>query len=239
MINYGKFVKPPAGFWRGTQGTTIAILFFLCFALFARADNSANIAVNEITEPSGIVINEILPSPEGPDDKEEWVEVFNQNDFEVDLSLWKIADTVGKTTTYTFPKGTKIPPKGFLLLDRPKTKITLNNSGDGLNLIQPDGKIIDLVVYEGSPRGQSYNRIDSKWFWSQTLTPTEVNIIPPRISKAKSVESSKEKEITPEKGLAAVGEIRDFSKFLPFLIALIIAIFSGAIILIMKKRLEG
>src|SRR4030042_7178446 len=33
----------------------------------------------------GIIFNEILPSPEGPDETEEWVEIFNKNDFEVYL----------------------------------------------------------------------------------------------------------------------------------------------------------
>ncbi|PIV44885.1 MAG: hypothetical protein COS25_02800, partial [Candidatus Nealsonbacteria bacterium CG02_land_8_20_14_3_00_37_10] len=51
--------------------------------------------------PLGVVINEILPFPVGPDAEEEWIEVFNQNNFEVDLSGWQIADTAGKT--YTLP----------------------------------------------------------------------------------------------------------------------------------------
>jgi len=261
MRNYGKFVKPSSRIWTIPTKSGLLCrrqskfhywaspLFIFLFIFLVQSGNFISLAADEIKEPTGIVINEILPSPEGPDNKEEWIEIFNQNDFEVDLSLWKIADTVGKTTTYTFPKGTKILPKGFLLLDRPKTKITLNNS-DGLKLIQPDGKIIDLVVYESAFKGQSYNRIGSKWFWSQTLTPTGINIISAPISKARDVESSKEKKITPEKsatpsvrpaalGLAAVGEIRDSLKFFPFLIALGIAIFSGAIILIMKRKLSA
>jgi hypothetical protein len=114
-----------------------------------KAKNSKQLKLPEIgslTEyPSGIFINEILPSPEGPDLENEWIEIFNENNFEVSLSDWKIKDIAGKTKTYTFPKGTKISAKGFLVLKRPITKITLNNNRDGLNLIQPDGKIIDEV----------------------------------------------------------------------------------------------
>jgi len=130
--------------------------------------------------PSGVLINKILPNtPLGIKDEEgEYIELFNRNNFEVDLSGWKIEDTAGRTTTYTFPQGIKIVAQGFLVLYRPISKITLNNDGDGLNLIQPDGKIIDTVNYEKAPRGQSYNRTLSGWVWSTTLTPGSENIIP-------------------------------------------------------------
>ena len=268
--------------------------------------------------PSGIVINEILPNtPVGIRDEEgEYIEIFNQNDFEVDLTGWQIEDTAGRTTTYTFPQGTKILAQGFFVLYRPTSKITLNNDGDGLNLFQPDGKIINTVNYEKAPRGQSYNRTDSKWVWSTILTPGRPNEIPvlkteeaefvegvgkidintapledlvkivhireiraqelislrpfyslddlTRIKGigAKALEDIKkqglawvdptlkppkiEKETEPiEKGLAAVGEpFKPFEKQIPkslsvFLIALALAIFSGIIILILKRKLKS
>jgi len=206
--------------------------------------------------PSGIVLNEILPSPEGPDEKEEWIEIFNQNNFEVDLSGWQIADTEGKTTIFIFSTGTKISAKGFLVLSRPTTKITLNNDGDGLNLIQPDGKIIDSVTYKKAPQGQSFNRIDSKWAWSTTITPGSANVIPTLISEAKKTELSKEevkeapsetKEESLKKELAAIGSPAQIfqektwaGKQIPiFIIALATAIFSGIIILTLKGKLQN
>jgi hypothetical protein len=204
--------------------------------------------------PSGILINEILPSPEGPDEKEEWIEIFNQNNFEVDLSEWQIVDTVGKTTNFSFSMGTKILAQGFSVISRPITKITLNNDGDALNLIQPNGKIIDSVTYEKAPRGQSYNRIDSQWTWSTILTPGEPNKIPSLVSENKEIEPSKEEakklvaeeEIKEEpklkKELAAIGEQfpEKPSNFLYILlVAVAIAIFSGVIILILKKKVKN
>lgn len=199
-----------------------------------------------IIYPSGIVINEILPSPEGPDEKEEWIEIFNQNDFEVNLSGWQILDAIGATKTYAFPEETKISPQGFSVLSRPTAKITLNNDGDGLNLIQPDGKTIDAVNYEKAPRGQSYNRTGEGWLWSSVLTPGSADIIPSPVSETKEVEVKKEEigEPTPEKETeresAAIGEQipKETSKSsLVFLLAMSLAIFSGIIILILKKKL--
>lgn len=203
---------------------------------------------NPIIYSSGIIINEILPSPVGPDETEEWSEIFNQNSFEVDLSGWQISDTVGKITTYSFSMGTKILPQGFLVLSRPTTKITLNNDRDGLNLIQPNGKIIDSASYEKAPRGESYNRTDSGWAWSTTLTPGSANIIffsstTPQLKTEEKeepkpeAESLKINESKNKEEVAAVGEqIPKEISFLPFLIALVIAIFSGIIILILKRK---
>ena len=198
--------------------------------------------------PPSIVINEILSSPEGPDTEEEWIEIFNQNNFEVDLSNWQITDIEGKTTIFTFPAGTKITPNGFLVLSRPTTKITLNNDGDGLNLIQPNGKIIDSVTYEKAPRGQSFNKTNSGWVWSSTLTPGSTNIIPtpPQLSEQEpkeeksETEPSKVEEPGTKRELAAVGEQipKSSQSLFIFLIALAIALFSGVIIFILKKQMK-
>ena len=198
--------------------------------------------------PPSIVINEILSSPEGPDTEEEWIEIFNQNNFEVDLSEWQLTDTVGKTTTYSFPMGRKILPQGFLVISRPITKITLNNDGDGLNLIQPNGKIIDSVTYEKAPRGQSFNKTNSGWVWSSTLTPGSTNIIPtpPQLSEQEpkeeksETEPSKVEEHGTKRELAAVGEQipKSSQSLFIFLIALAIALFSGVIIFILKKQMK-
>ena len=53
-----------------------------------------------IIHPKNIVINEVLPSPEGPDSENEWIELYNQNDFEVDLNNWIIKDTIGGIKEY-------------------------------------------------------------------------------------------------------------------------------------------
>jgi len=194
----------------------------------------------KIIYPSGIFINEILPSPQGPDEKEEWIEIYNQNDFEVDLSGWQITDTAGKTTTYAFSEGMKISPRGFLVLWRPETKITLNNDGDELKLIQPNGNVADNVSYAKAPQGQSYSRINSSWVWSTTLTPNSANIIP-ALKEVKEISpQEKLEENLIEKSLASVGQTTlKYSKFLYlFLAGLFLAIVSGIIILIFKKRIK-
>jgi len=189
-----------------------------------------------IVYPSGILTNEILPSPEGPDAEEEWIEIFNQNEFEVNLSGWQLRDTTGRTKTYTFPQATIVSPQGFLVLSRPDSKITLNNDGDGLELLCPNGEIIDQVSYQRAPESQSYNRTETEWIWNDDLTPGASNSIP---IKAGEKESKGTLEI-PEKQIAGLGDLfpKSRSLFVP-LIALTIAISSGIITLTLKKKLKS
>ncbi len=171
-----------------------------------------------VVYPSGIILSEIMPSPEGPDETEEWIKIFNKNNFEVDLSDWQITDTIGKTNTYTFPAGIKISAMGFLVLNRPETKIILNNNADGLKLIQPDEKTIDSVNYEKAPQGQSYNLTNSGWIWSGN-------------------KGDKKEENKIEKSLAAISEPiiigQNKRNFSPLLTAITLAILSGFVIILL------
>jgi hypothetical protein len=142
-----------------------------------QSNNLSSPEPQTIKYPNGVVINEILPSPDGPDAENEWIEIFNQNNFSVNISNWEITDTQGKTKSYFFPRNTIIKAKSFLLFPRPQTKITLNNDADGLNLIHPNKTITDSVIYTKAKLNQSYNKNSKEWIWSDTLTPGWENII--------------------------------------------------------------
>lgn len=208
-----------------------------------------------ITYTTGVILNEILPSPEGADDQGEWIELFNQNNFDIDLSDWKIKDTNGSTTTYVFPKNKKITSKGYLILKRAETKITLNNTEDGLFFLTPDGKNIDSLTYKNAPREQSYNKTDSGWKWSTSLTPGSLNTVSLSSQKNSKDLSSLEKSDISNKELEPTGinsaslsnSIKEFTEnkiagkknpWFLFFIALIITITSGIIILILKTKFQ-
>lgn len=138
---------------------------------------SSNQSSATINYPSNIFINEVLPSPQGSDETDEWIELYNSNSFDVDLSGWKIRDQQGTITTFTIPTGIKILANGFLVFKRPETKIMLNNDSDGLIFLSPDGKLIDSMTFAGATIGQSYNKTFSGWQWSKSLTPGFLNIV--------------------------------------------------------------
>lgn len=131
----------------------------------------------EAVHPPGVMISEILPSPDGADETNEFVELHNTGAVDVDASGWKLQDIQGKQTTYTLPAGTTLATGAYLALARPQTKILLNNDQDGVSLLYPDGAVADTVSYTNAIIKQSYSKTGSQWNWSTTPTPAAENII--------------------------------------------------------------
>lgn len=216
----------------------------------------ATITVNNPLPTSysdGIFINEVMPSPEGADETSEWIELFNSNNFIVDLSGWKIKDIEGILKEYTFPADTQIAGKGYLTIKRGDSKISLNNDGDGVLLIFPGGKIADTAEFRDAKKGMSYNKVEQGWQWSLSPTPQTSNLI--LLESSASVlpkQNKSDKEKTENIAVAAVGEAinkrpllfsenikeDEPSSMLLFLSALFAAIISAIVILIIKLKLK-
>jgi len=123
-----------------------------------------------------ITINELLPAPNGPDQINEWIELYNHGTADVSLGGWKLTDTTGTTTTYTL-SDMQIAKQGYLVLKRTQTHISLNDTADGVKLLWPDDTVIDAVAYQKALADQSYNRVDDRWQWSADKTPGTANKI--------------------------------------------------------------
>ncbi len=108
-----------------------------------------------------IVINELMFHPKGEpveDPREEWVELHNLTDTEVDLSGWELTRGVN----FIFPDGVAIPAHGYLVVAADLTafqslypEITaiggwegrLSNASESIRLRDADGEAIDTVDY--------------------------------------------------------------------------------------------
>jgi len=121
-------------------------------------------------------ITELLPNPEGEDSENEWIEIFNNNDKEINLSGLFLDDIDGGSKAFAL-EGFKIKTKEYLIFQSSTTKITLNQSNDSARLITEDGQIIDEVFYKDTAEeGFSYALINDEWIWTDTQTPAEENI---------------------------------------------------------------
>ena len=226
------------------------------------ATNNPTPSTTPVIYPTGVFINEILPNPEGADEKDEWIELCNSNNFDVDLSGWQLQDKAGTITTYPIPQGTKIlagvpaVSGSFLIFKRPATQIMLNNDGDEVNLLAPNGKVINSVGFLNAPLGQSYNKTANDWTWSTTLTPGAVNVITtptkkqsttptPKIAQpglSKTKNSVKNDVVTPElAGLSqSVNLNQDNSSTNPwflFFTVLATTIILGSVIIFIKVKI--
>ena len=190
-----------------------------------------------------MVINEFLPDPAGDNSQGEWIELFNEGDEPVDLGGWKLAD---KTSKFTIPKNTVISAKSFLVFYRPDTKLSINNDGEILSLIDPNGEPAFKVSYDDkAPEGQALARQpDGKWAWSSAPTPGSQNVIKTagtsKSSKTVSSPAREESAGSPEEderiigqNLAGIGSPRQNYKIAG--IAVLLGLFSVAGILLLKR----
>ena len=102
---------------------------------------------------SDVVLNEIFANPINEDD--EFIELYNNSENEIDLSGWSVADLVKSYSIVDV----KILPKSFLTLDKSLTGIALNNSNETVKLLDKDGATLDSYSYESTIEDRSFSKI--------------------------------------------------------------------------------
>ena len=118
-------------------------------------------------QPAKIVINEVYSRGEIGNEYGEydWVEFYNAGDLEGDLSNFKIYDD-GKGVNdkvVILPKGTKIAPKSFLIVEVAKATdayngFGLSSMGDEVILVDTSNVMIDSVKFGALDPNQAYAR---------------------------------------------------------------------------------
>ncbi|MFH1598231.1 MAG: lamin tail domain-containing protein [Patescibacteria group bacterium] len=132
------------------------------------------VTVTDYDYSDKVVINELLPNPEENDKVNEWIELINLGQEPVDLEGWKLTD---KRTDYIWPAHSVIEAQEFLVVNRPESKIGLNNSGDQVFLVDPAARVINGVEYQSAKAGLSFAREDkNNWRWTDTPTEGKQNL---------------------------------------------------------------
>lgn len=122
---------------------------------------------------SEIVLNEIFPAP--PKGEEEWVELYNSGNESVSLVNWSLKDASGRV--YTMPQDSNILPQSYLILKKSQTRLSLNNTGDDVLLLDLIGEIVDETSYPSAKIGISWIRdTNDEWDWTSAPTPLANNI---------------------------------------------------------------
>ncbi len=104
--------------------------------------------------PGRVVINEVLIRPHydwnrsgEADLGDEFIELFNAGPGAVNLSGWILDDIAGGGSgPYSIPHGIILPGKRVAFF-RSETRISLNDAGDVVRLMAPDGRVIDQIRY--------------------------------------------------------------------------------------------
>lgn len=131
-------------------------------------------------QPQQITINEFIPNPEGKDEENEWIEVYNDSDSAIDISGWQLDDMEEGSKPFVFPENTLIAPKNYLVFPRTITNIALNNTSDSVRLLLPEGIVFQQIDYEDCKEGQSSARTDQGFVWSPP-SPGIANVVSPEL----------------------------------------------------------
>ena len=96
-----------------------------------------------------MLILSLLPNPNGTDRGNEQVTIRNLTDNAVDLNGWKLRDRAGNE----FLLSGIVPANGTHIITMSTFSMPLNNSGDDVLLIDPQGHTRHHVSYSASEAG--------------------------------------------------------------------------------------
>ena len=130
-----------------------------------------------------IHFSEFLPHPKNIDwngdgilgSSDEWIELVNLSQGELNLDGWAISDKSGKT----FGLNGIISAGQYLIVENKNSKISINDDGDTLFLRDPEGSIIDQVAIPSSSSYYDYTfaKWAENWYWTTKPTKLAQNII--------------------------------------------------------------
>lgn len=172
-------------------------MFFWALLLLTFVMSSEELFAQEITYSDDIHISEFLPQPVEGGTAGEYIELHNGSQLSQDISGWVLDDIEsGGSAPYSIPTGTVLMSDEYLAIYTDSPHVSLNDAGDHVRLVRPDGVVQDDVVYTGSTRGYSYNRTDdAQYEQSSFLTPNAANQLLP--SPSPSVTPTPTPSISP------------------------------------------
>lgn len=140
-------------------------------------------------------ITELLPNPDGTgnDSTNEFIELYNPNPVNFDLSGFSLQSGLTSTHSYTFPAGNSLPPQGFTAFYSKDTGLSLSNTSSQARLLDPFGNSISASEAYGIAKdGQAWALAKGKWYWTTDLTPGKANVIKqPVVTKKSNASKSK------------------------------------------------
>lgn len=128
---------------------------------------------------SALRINEVEINPV---DGKEWIELYNDDTNEINVTNWVIYDGLSKPSKiYTFSNETKINGGEFYIVE---TNRKLNNDGDFVSLYDGLGNKIDETptLKEISPDTKTWQFCDGKWKFASATKSGKNNCVKEKVS---------------------------------------------------------
>lgn len=129
-------------------------------------------AVSALSVPNGVVINEIMASnnttvADNAGDYDDWIELYNNNNYDVDLSGYYLSDNNYSLMKWQFPNGTIIPANGYLIVWADEEAIEgalhcswkLSSGGETITLLTNTLQIANQVTFGAQTSDMGYARV--------------------------------------------------------------------------------
>lgn len=117
-----------------------------------------------------LVINELMPVnstivADQDGEYDDWIELFNLSSSSIDISGFYLSDKRFNILKWKIPDGTSIPGNGYLIIWADEdsdqaglhSNFKLSSLGEELILSDPNGSLIDEIVYPGQTQELSYS----------------------------------------------------------------------------------
>lgn len=135
-----------------------------------------------------VLITELLPDPAPPslDADDEFVELYNPNDFAVKLDGWRLK-TGSTLRSSTSLDGIQLKAGQRIALFAADYTISLANKGGQAQLVAPNGQAVSQAKpYSAAPEGEAWALIQNRWHWTARPTPAATNELVASASGANS-----------------------------------------------------
>ncbi len=140
-------------------------------------DQNANQSPANSTPKSypALLLSEIFPNPAGRDQGQEWIELYNPNEHPVNIKDYVLDDYTEKGSAKMKLKEIELAAHSHYLMFDPS--ININNSNEEIQLLDPNGTLLDKIYFSESKENQSYARMKNEWLWTTFPTPNFTNEI--------------------------------------------------------------
>ncbi len=157
-----------------------------------------------------IRINELMIDPASPetDKMDEWIELYNPNEIDIDLAGYRLQTGSTFSYTYVLPELT-IAAHGFVSFSSGQSNLVLSNTAGAVRLLDFDGGVMDILPsYNDVQEGETYAFDGSSWSWTNTLTRDADNIITRPVVLPKVLKTAAKKVTTAKSASAKAASVK-------------------------------
>jgi len=150
---------------------------------------------------SRLVIAELMPNPASG---EEWFELYNPTNQRVSLLNLKVCDALGSRHCYYFDSTDFLLGGSYKMYGQSLTKITLNNTGDWLELYDANDNFLTDSGgdYGDADKGISLAVFGTEYRWTATVTPGTTNVFTDTVELEEDAPALPKAKVTKAKVVA-------------------------------------